>query len=120
MTTPLPAAIPAPAGSRAPTDTDRLVGDNLRRIRTDRGETLSETGLALGISHQQLQKYEVGTNRLSAGMLKKIADHFAVSVADLFDDPETPVKAAPVPPSILAHARAAHASLGKILEASAG
>lgn len=106
--------------SRSPTEIDRLVGDNLRRIRIDRNETLSETGLALGISHQQLQKYETGTNRLSAGMLKKAADHFSVSVADLFDDPDAPVRAAPVPPSILAHARAAHASLGKILEASAG
>lgn len=116
MTTPIPAATPAPAGSRSPTDTDRLVGENLRRIRIDRNETLSETGAAVGISHQQLQKYETGSNRLSAGMLKKVADHFSVSVADLFDAPDAPVKAAPVPPSILAHARAAHASLGKILE----
>lgn len=101
---------------RAPTDTDRLVGENIRRIRIARGETLTETGIALGISHQQLQKYEVGTNRLSADMIKKVADHFAVAIADLFEGTESTVRPVPVPPAILAHARAAHASLGKILE----
>ena len=57
------------AGSRSPTRIDQMVGEKIRELRTTQNFTLSELGLELGISHQQLQKYETGTNRLSAGML---------------------------------------------------
>lgn len=60
--------------SRAPDKIDKLVGENLRRFRLAECMTLAELGHELGISHQQLQKYETGTNRLSAGMLKRAAD----------------------------------------------
>tara|TARA_R110002124_G_scaffold43864_21_gene134660 strand:- start:1830 stop:2099 length:270 start_codon:yes stop_codon:yes gene_type:complete len=43
-------------------------------------------GSELGISHQQLQKYETGTNRLSAGMLSVVAEALRVPIADLFED----------------------------------
>ena len=48
--------------------------------------------LALGISHQQLQKYETGANRISAGMLYELARFFAQPVDALYEgieDPET-------------------------------
>lgn len=105
---------PSP-GSRSPTDTDILVGENVRRIRIEMNQTLSEMANALGISHQQLQKYETGSNRLSAGMLKKIADHFGIGVGILFEDANSPAAKPVVPPSALFHIRAAQASLAKIL-----
>lgn len=75
--------------SRAPTPTDRRVGENIRRLRTERDMTLAELGAALGISHQQLQKYETGTNRLSAGMLHNVSGILSVPIQQLFEDTNT-------------------------------
>ncbi|MGE6699423.1 helix-turn-helix domain-containing protein [Hyphomonas sp. NPDC076900] len=77
------------SGSRLPTDVDRLVGDNVRRLRTQRGKSLTGLSVELGISHQQLQKYETGSNRLSAGVIARLSDIFGVPVAVLFQKPET-------------------------------
>lgn len=80
----MPKSAPPATGSRAPTDVDRVVGANLRRLRLLRSKTLSELADELGISHQQLQKYETASNRLSAGMLEKVANTLGVSIAELF------------------------------------
>ncbi len=71
-------------GSRSPTDIDRAVGDNVRRARIARDQTLSELAAEIGISHQQLQKYETGSNRLSAGMVARIAEILGVPLESLF------------------------------------
>ncbi len=60
-----------PRANRNPRDID--VG---RRVRTQRlARRMSQTTLAnhLGVSFQQIQKYEKGTNRISAGRLEQIA-----------------------------------------------
>ena len=77
------------AGSRSPTKIDQLVGEKIRELRTAQNFTLSELGQELGISHQQLQKYETGTNRLSAGMLANVARVLRVPIAELFQDAES-------------------------------
>ena len=46
--------------------------------------TLVELAGLLGISHQQLQKYETGINRISAGMLYEAAKRLDVPLADFF------------------------------------
>lgn len=74
--------------SRAPTDIDRIVGDNVRKLRRERSQTLAELGDALGISHQQLQKYETGANRISAGMMSNLTDILGIQINDLFEMPE--------------------------------
>ena len=82
-------------GSRSPTDIDRVVGANVRRLRTEQGKTLQDLSEELRISHQQLQKYETGHNRLSAGMLPVLADALGCCLEELFassDAPVTPVK----------------------------
>ena len=50
------------------------IGRKIRALRLERG--LSQSGLADGIdlTFQQVQKYEKGTNRVSAGRLQRIAD----------------------------------------------
>ncbi|WP_291038250.1 helix-turn-helix transcriptional regulator [Hyphomonas sp.] len=75
-----------------------MVGEKIRELRTAQNFTLSELGQELGISHQQLQKYETGTNRLSAGMLASVARVLRVPIAELFQDAEagTPDKRDPV------------------------
>lgn len=64
---------------------DLVVGANLRRLRADAGVTLSELAEALSISHQQVQKYETGANRISAGTLYELARFFAVPYDQLFE-----------------------------------
>src|SRR5436309_12085891 len=53
---------------------DVEIGRKIRALRLERG--LSQSGLADGIdlTFQQVQKYEKGTNRVSAGRLQRIAD----------------------------------------------
>ncbi|PHZ86117.1 helix-turn-helix domain-containing protein [Paremcibacter congregatus] len=48
---------------------DRHIGARLRLIRTRREISQSELGSYLGVSFQQVQKYEQGRNRLSASRL---------------------------------------------------
>jgi len=52
---------------------DVEIGRKIRALRLERG--LSQTGLAdgIGLTFQQVQKYEKGTNRVSAGRLQRIA-----------------------------------------------
>ena len=52
---------------------DFKIGQKIRALRLAKG--LSQTNLAnrLGLSFQQVQKYEIGSNRVSAGRLQKIA-----------------------------------------------
>ncbi|MCA8902079.1 MAG: helix-turn-helix transcriptional regulator [Hyphomonas sp.] len=80
--------------SRAATDIDQHVGERIRAFRLDAGQTLAELAGDLGISHQQLQKYECGTNRVSAGMLWEIASVQRRAVTDYFpgdrDVPDLP------------------------------
>jgi len=47
---------------------------------------MSQTALAdrLGLTFQQVQKYEKGVNRIGAGRLQTIAEIFQVSITDLF------------------------------------
>src|SRR5882762_9453889 len=53
---------------------DLEIGRKIRALRLERG--LSQSGLAdgIGLTFQQVQKYEKGTNRVSAGRLQRIAE----------------------------------------------
>lgn len=59
--------------TRKPTDADRFVGHQMRQARRQLG--LTQDGLAslLGLTFQQVQKYEAGHSRLSAGRLRDVA-----------------------------------------------
>ena len=59
--------------ARKPTDADRFVGQQLRQGRREMG--LTQDGLAqlLGVTFQQIQKYEAGHSRMSAGRLREVA-----------------------------------------------
>lgn len=67
-----------------PEAADVQVGANIRRLRSLRA--MSQTDLAehLGITFQQIQKYEKGTNRVSASRLVKMASVFGVRIEVLF------------------------------------
>ena len=67
---------------------DEYVGEQIRRRRTVLGLTQEQLASALKISYQQVQKYETGANRVSAGRLFEIAQHLDVGVAYFFDGVE--------------------------------
>lgn len=66
-------------------EVDRLVGDRIRRRRILMGLTQDQLGESLGISYQQIQKYETGANRVSAGRLYLIAERLEVAPGWFFD-----------------------------------
>ncbi|WP_072375559.1 helix-turn-helix transcriptional regulator [Hyphomicrobium sp. NDB2Meth4] len=74
---------------RSPGPIDRHVGRQLRLRRIDCGLSQSALAAVLGVSFQQIQKYEKGTNRLSAGHLFELAQLLSCSPNDFFAKPET-------------------------------
>lgn len=64
---------------------DTVVGDRIRRRRILLGFTQDQLGEALGISYQQIQKYETGANRVSAGRLFQIAERLQTQVGWFFE-----------------------------------
>lgn len=75
--------------SKKPHPIDVEVGRRIRMRRTLLG--LSQTTLAdaLGITFQQVQKYEKGTNRVGASRLQAIAAFLQTSVSFFFEGQET-------------------------------
>jgi transcriptional regulator with XRE-family HTH domain len=69
--------------AKSPDHIDVEVGQRIRIYRKTRG--LSQTSLAdqLGVTFQQVQKYENGTNRIGAGRLTRIAQVLGVPVTTL-------------------------------------
>lgn len=66
---------------------DIAVGDRIRQLRKARGITQTELANAIGLTFQQVQKYEKARNRISASKLAQIATIFDVDVAELFRAP---------------------------------
>ena len=64
---------------------DAMVGAKVRVFRINRG--ISQTALAeqLGVTFQQVQKYERGANRIGASRLSQIATALDISIAELFE-----------------------------------
>ena len=73
--------------TRLPDPLDALVGARIRVFRVHR--KISQTDLAeqIGVTFQQVQKYEKGTNRIGASRLSRIAAVLGVSVGELFESP---------------------------------
>lgn len=77
---------------RAPNDCDKLVGTRLRQLRTEFGLSIQTLANQVGLSHQQVQKYETGKNRISAGLLPSFAAALGVDVGYFFEDNAQPDK----------------------------
>jgi transcriptional regulator with XRE-family HTH domain len=59
---------------------DVEIGRRNRALRLQRGMSQSQLAEAIGLTFQQVQKYEKGANRVSAGRLQRIADVLGVPV----------------------------------------
>jgi transcriptional regulator with XRE-family HTH domain len=70
---------------KSPNPTDKYVGSRVRMRRLMLGMSQEKLGEKLGLTFQQVQKYEKGTNRIGASRLQHIAQILKVPVAFFFD-----------------------------------
>ena len=69
---------------KAPNDVDRHVGSQVRMRRLMIGMSQEKLGDLLGVTFQQVQKYEKGTNRISASRLQQISTSLGVTIDYLY------------------------------------
>jgi DNA-binding XRE family transcriptional regulator len=70
---------------RITTAVDVYIGARMRDRRLAIGLTQQDLAKTLGVSFQQVQKYEIGLNRVSAARLFEICDVLDVSIASMFE-----------------------------------
>lgn len=70
---------------KAPNPIDRHVGSRVRMRRMMQSMSQEKLGDALGLTFQQVQKYEKGTNRIGASRLQQIAHILQVPVSFFFE-----------------------------------
>jgi transcriptional regulator with XRE-family HTH domain len=87
-----------------PQTIDSVVGEQIRARRTALGMSQKRLGLQIGVSFQQIQKYELGKNRVSSSKLFEIAYCLKVSPSFFFE----PLLAGPTPPLLRRASEAGH------------
>jgi transcriptional regulator with XRE-family HTH domain len=75
---------------KAPNPIDKHVGSRVRMRRMMIGMSQEKLGEKLGITFQQIQKYEKGTNRIGASRLQQIATVMSVPVSFFFEGAPVP------------------------------
>ena len=71
---------------KPPNSIDVHVGERIRMWRTERKISRITLGEAIGLTDQQIQKYESGTNRIGASRLHRICAVLEIPVSFLFED----------------------------------
>src|SRR5436190_18294104 len=79
-------AASAVANKKSPNSVDRHVGARIRMRRVMLTLSQTQLGDALGLTFQQVQKYEKGTNRVGASRLQHIASILQVPVSFFFEE----------------------------------
>jgi transcriptional regulator with XRE-family HTH domain len=80
------------ASTKSATQTDKRVGNNIRARRLEMGMTQEQLGKELGVTFQQIQKYEIGTNRIGSGRLFQIAELLKTPLASFYGGDEKRTK----------------------------
>lgn len=75
-----------PNEKRKPNPIDIHVGSRVRLRRTMSGMSQEKLGDALGITFQQIQKYEKGANRIGASRLQEISNVLSTPISFFFED----------------------------------
>jgi transcriptional regulator with XRE-family HTH domain len=79
-----------------PHPTDIHVGSRVRLRRNMLGLSQEKLGEAIGLTFQQVQKYERGANRIGASRLHELSEVLGVPVSFFYDETD-PVHAPPIP-----------------------
>ncbi|MEX6505812.1 helix-turn-helix domain-containing protein [Jiella sp. M17.18] len=74
------------SSTKAASDIDRQIAARIRIARLESGLSQEKLAEALGITFQQVQKYEKGMNRVSAGRLREIADTLGRDITWFFEE----------------------------------
>jgi transcriptional regulator with XRE-family HTH domain len=78
---------------KAPNPIDRYVGSRVRMRRMMLGMSQEKLGNSLGLTFQQVQKYEKGTNRIGASRLQQISQILQVPISFFFEGaPDQPAR----------------------------
>lgn len=84
-----PKAMDTPnAPPKRATEQDRLVGERIKVLRKSKGISQTTLGRAIGVTCQQIQKYENGSNRVGASRLSDIARVLEAQVSSFYDGDE--------------------------------
>ena len=75
--------------TKSPNQIDKHVGSRVRMRRMLLGLSQERLGQALGVTFQQVQKYEKGVNRIGASRLQQMSDILEVPPSYFFDGAET-------------------------------
>lgn len=75
-----------PLKARSPHPVDVHVGGRVRLRRMTRGMSQETLGRSLGVTFQQIQKYEKGINRIGASRMFELSNVLDVSIQFFFDD----------------------------------
>ncbi|MCG8493095.1 MAG: helix-turn-helix domain-containing protein [Sneathiellales bacterium] len=75
---------------------DRHIGTRIRKRRSELGLTQGDLGEVIGLSYQQIQKYETAISRCSAGKLYELAVALEVEVSYFFDQADISKSASPL------------------------
>jgi len=76
---------PAPINKRSGDARDSEIGRRIRALRLERGLSQTELGNLLGVTFQQVQKYEKGANRVAAGRLQRVAEALTVPITFFYE-----------------------------------
>src|SRR5438067_7846803 len=79
---------------KSPLPLDAVIGQRIRAQRLMCRMSQTDLANALGVTFQQVQKYEKGVNRVGAGRLARIADTLGVPIGFFFDGAPGPKSAA--------------------------
>ncbi|UXS01123.1 helix-turn-helix domain-containing protein [Agrobacterium tumefaciens] len=71
--------------AKKPNPVDVFVGSKVRARRNSLSISQEKLGAAIGVTFQQIQKYEKGMNRIGAGRLQQISDALGTNPAFFFD-----------------------------------
>lgn len=70
-------------------EVDKIVGNKIYSLRLAKGLSRQQLAEVIGVTHQQLQKYEKGNNRLSIGRLALIAKALGKTSSYFYEGLET-------------------------------
>lgn len=68
------------------TEDDKIIGQTIRKIRYARGLTTEDLGSRIGVTYQQISKYERGIDRVAGSRIIQIANVLDVPIIALFPD----------------------------------
>ncbi|HEY5411324.1 MAG TPA: helix-turn-helix transcriptional regulator [Caulobacteraceae bacterium] len=105
---------------RGPEAVDVHVGARVRLRRKQVGKSQEELAAALGLTFQQVQKYERGSNRISASKLYAIAKALTIDVAWFFEDLDQAIRPGVTEGQARTHAMLQSFDMGQLAEMFVG